>query len=258
MSKNIFRQNFLRALAITFPMMFVFSISNADIGNPERILNTTASTSAKTKRIQADLKSTDKPADKENSSLWNWMKPRLLVGAYMVMANTLTGDFSSSTAAGSAEMTTNSGLGFQAQLIEFQKWNKWGPYGSFGFEAEKDIRSIQLKSPSLSGTGQIDTRLKTFVLGGGVNYSVGEHVYVPMGLNLPMFIQTSKGQLDLFRLSPRIGMQFGAGVKVKENMFAEILWRRLSFDGDAGNNGDNVHLSNLKLEGLNLQASYKF
>jgi hypothetical protein len=247
-------------IIFTIALMIV-STAIADIGNPEhsniksskRSSNGSLSSSSK-----ANLKATHPSGESIISSTWSWMKPRLSLGAYFVSANTFKGSFSSSANSGSVELNSNSGIGFHAQISERQKWNSWGYFSGLSYESEKTITTLQLNSKNVSGTGQIDTKMKTFILSGGAHYSVTDRIFFPMGLNLPIFTQTSKGLLDKFEMSPQIGFQAGVGFLVKENILAELLWRRLVFSGKAGNSGDEIEIQNLRLEGINVQASYRF
>lgn len=196
------------------------------------------------------------PLQGAGQAAWTWMKPRFSVSAYLSTPTAIEGDYKLGTQKGSATLSTAAAMGIQAQLADFNKLDKWGVYTNLAMEQERSVTSANLKGAGAANG--IAASMNTFVLGAGLIYSLNEKIYFPMGLNYPLMTETSKGKLTKFELTPQMGMQVGAAMKFNQNVSGEVMWRKVNFTGKAAAGGTAADLSDMKLEGLNIQGRYYF
>lgn len=220
---------------------------------PKAAARTTSSTATTTSASVGSTESTAKnPIQAAGQSTWGWMKPRFSVSAYLATPTSIEGDYKAGSQRGAATLSTNAAMGLQAQLADYNKFDKWGVFTNLSWEQERSITNANLKG--VGAANNIGASLNTFVLGAGLIYSINDKISIPMGLNYPVMMDTGKGKLSKFEMNPQMGMQFGAAMRFNSNYSAEVMWRKLSFSGNAG----GADLSDLKVEGLNLQGRYYF
>jgi hypothetical protein len=195
-----------------------------------------------------------------SSETWNWIKPRLSASGYIATPTEINGKFSSDkNQTGSAKLNAASALGVQAQLSDFNRIApNWGVYTNFAYEQERSIGSASLSNDNGVSSIAANASLNTFILGGGIIFSLNDKIYFPVGINRPVLTNTGKGKLTSFDLNPEMGYQMGVAAKMNKNFAAELVWRKLNFSGSAANETGKSSLSELKMEGLNLQGRYYF
>ncbi len=187
----------------------------------------------------------------------NPLANHLSVGLLLSQANELNG---ASIKAGDRSLDlkmdtdTATGLLVQWDSITSNPAVNWN--AGFELQSKREITALQIAEVGKVNISSNEPSFRSVLIQGGLSYSFNQQMYVLGGLNYGIITETSKGGLSKFELSPEIGYQIGAGLKIQK-VNVELLQKAMNYTlkGESGNMKADGKVS---LAGLNLQARYNF